>query len=224
MSIQIGTFIKTPLLKVWTSEFISKMFGFVECQHFPTIVSLTATLKNKDELKLSKYYIMIDIEDELHVEYISQIKKVAQKAKFIALGLPKHTDQIKNIFKVGYNGYIDIAISTTDFINAMNTLQTNQYFLPSNLIDELIDATIKDSIDQNNPKNSAGIILKEKLTDIQLTNKEIEVIDYLLKGFSFKQISQIIGVTSFAVNQRTKSVYKKCNVKSRNELSYLLLK
>jgi hypothetical protein len=92
------------------------------------------------------------------------------------------------------------------------------------LIDKLIDSTIKDSIDQNNPKNSTGIILKEKLTDLRLTNKEIEVVDYLLKGFSFKQISQIIGVTSFAVNQRTKSVYKKCNVKSRNELSYLLLK
>jgi DNA-binding NarL/FixJ family response regulator len=65
---------------------------------------------------------------------------------------------------------------------------------------------------------------RSSLVHYALSEKERLVVEYLLKGYSYKQIAELLGVSSFAVNQRTKSVYKKCGVKSRNELSYLLLK
>jgi DNA-binding NarL/FixJ family response regulator len=65
---------------------------------------------------------------------------------------------------------------------------------------------------------------KDKLKTLLLTKKDKEVIEYIIKGYTYKSIAEILNLTTFAVNQRTKSVYKKCGVRSRNELSYLLLK
>lgn len=224
MSIEIGIYIRTPILNLWLKDFTSKMNGFVECQYFSTVSSLTNNLKNFDDKKLSNYFIIFDVEDELHAEYVINLKKIAQNSKFIAFGLPKNTDEVKKFLKAGFNGYLDISISNTEFINAINCLKDYRFYLPNDKIDDLINSLINEDNSQKDLQKINYPILKEKLIQFELTDKEIEVIDYLIKGFSFKQVSQIIGVSSFAVNQRTKSVYKKCNVKSRSELSYLLLK
>ena len=59
--------------------------------------------------------------------------------------------------------------------------------------------------------------------NLDFTKKQKEVCDYLLKGYTYKEIAKFLGVTIFTVNQRTKSIYKKLKVNSRNELSYLFL-
>jgi DNA-binding CsgD family transcriptional regulator len=45
----------------------------------------------------------------------------------------------------------------------------------------------------------------------------------LTKGHSYKEIAEIIGLTTFSVNQKAKSIYKKIGVRSRAELSYRIL-
>ena len=56
-----------------------------------------------------------------------------------------------------------------------------------------------------------------------LTEKEKKVAELLTQGLSYKEIAQLMGVTSFAINQNTKRIYKKLSVRSRSELSYRLL-
>jgi two-component system, NarL family, nitrate/nitrite response regulator NarL len=56
----------------------------------------------------------------------------------------------------------------------------------------------------------------EKLPDHErLTPRESEVLTYLSKGFTIKEIASLMGIKWFTVNDHIKSIYKKLNVSSR---------
>ncbi|MFZ9303349.1 MAG: helix-turn-helix transcriptional regulator [Sediminibacterium sp.] len=56
-----------------------------------------------------------------------------------------------------------------------------------------------------------------------LTEKQLIVFECLLKGYTYKEISQQLGISFYAVNQRAKTVYKKAGVNSRIELMNLMV-
>ena len=58
----------------------------------------------------------------------------------------------------------------------------------------------------------------------RLTPRENEVLTYLSKGFTIKEIANLIGIKWFTVNDHIKSIYKKLNVSSRAEAAVLASK
>jgi two-component system, NarL family, nitrate/nitrite response regulator NarL len=67
--------------------------------------------------------------------------------------------------------------------------------------------------------------LVEKPVDLpHLTPREIEVLTYLSKGFTIKEIANLMGIKWFTVNDHIKSIYRKLNVSSRAEAAVLASK
>lgn len=65
----------------------------------------------------------------------------------------------------------------------------------------------------------------EKVPDHdRLTPRENEVLTYLSKGFTIKEIASLMGIKWFTVNDHIKSIYKKLNVSSRAEAAVLATK
>ena len=65
----------------------------------------------------------------------------------------------------------------------------------------------------------------EKQTELpHLTPREIEVLTYLSKGFTIKEIANLMGIKWFTVNDHIKSIYRKLNVSSRAEAAVLASK
>lgn len=65
----------------------------------------------------------------------------------------------------------------------------------------------------------------EKVPDHErLTPRENEVLTYLSKGFTIKEIASLMGIKWFTVNDHIKSIYKKLNVSSRAEAAVLASK
>ena len=58
----------------------------------------------------------------------------------------------------------------------------------------------------------------------RLTPRENEVLTYLSKGFTIKEIANLMGIKWFTVNDHIKSIYKKHNVSSRAEAAVLASK
>ena len=58
----------------------------------------------------------------------------------------------------------------------------------------------------------------------RLTPRETEVLTYLSKGFTIKEIANLMGIKWFTVNDHIKSIYKKLNVSSRAEAAVLASK
>jgi two-component system, NarL family, nitrate/nitrite response regulator NarL len=65
----------------------------------------------------------------------------------------------------------------------------------------------------------------EKNIDYErLTPRESEVLTYLSKGFTIKEIASLMSIKWFTVNDHIKSIYKKLNVSSRAEAAVLASK
>lgn len=224
MRIEVGTYMQTPVIRKWSDELMSNLNGFIDCQQFTSIQILLKNLSSKDDSYLSKYVVLLDVENELYTEYIKQLYKISNCIKVIGVGYPKSFDEIRNCFLLGLKGYIDITFSELDLLKAIKSISNNHFYLPDSKVDELI----KEFIAFMPAKQKEDLLLemtsRSTLSKFGLSEKERTVVEYLLKGYSYKQIAEILGLTLFGVNQRTKSVYKKCGVRSRNELSYLLLK
>jgi two-component system, NarL family, nitrate/nitrite response regulator NarL len=58
----------------------------------------------------------------------------------------------------------------------------------------------------------------------RLTPRESEVLTLLSKGFTIKEIANLMGIKWFTVNDHIKSIYKKLNVSSRAEAAVLASK
>jgi DNA-binding NarL/FixJ family response regulator len=72
---------------------------------------------------------------------------------------------------------------------------------------------------------SKPVPLTDKPMDHErLTPRESEVLTYLSKGFTIKEIANLMGIKWFTVNDHIKSIYKKLNVSSRAEAAVLASK
>jgi two-component system, NarL family, nitrate/nitrite response regulator NarL len=72
--------------------------------------------------------------------------------------------------------------------------------------------------------NSRPIPIEKPLDHERLTPRETEVLTYLSKGFTIKEIANLMGIKWFTVNDHIKSIYKKLNVSSRAEAAVLASK
>jgi two-component system, NarL family, nitrate/nitrite response regulator NarL len=63
-----------------------------------------------------------------------------------------------------------------------------------------------------------------QLVHQHLTPRELEVLTYLSKGFTIKEIANLMGIKWFTVNDHIKAIYRKLNVSSRAEAAVLASK
>jgi two-component system, NarL family, nitrate/nitrite response regulator NarL len=74
------------------------------------------------------------------------------------------------------------------------------------------------------PSSGRGVVLDPPPEWERLTPRENEVLTYLSKGFTIKEIANLMGIKWFTVNDHIKSIYKKLNVSSRAEAAVLASK
>jgi two-component system, NarL family, nitrate/nitrite response regulator NarL len=73
-------------------------------------------------------------------------------------------------------------------------------------------------------QSSRPVPITKPLDHERLTPRESEVLTYLSKGFTIKEIASLMGIKWFTVNDHIKSIYKKLNVSSRAEAAVLASK
>ena len=87
------------------------------------------------------------------------------------------------------------------------------------------DSSAPDSGFMATPFTTSRPVPMEKAPDHErLTPRESEVLTYLSKGFTIKEIASLMGIKWFTVNDHIKSIYKKLNVSSRAEAAVLASK
>jgi two-component system, NarL family, nitrate/nitrite response regulator NarL len=76
----------------------------------------------------------------------------------------------------------------------------------------------------SNGQPKAPVPIEKQAELPHLTPREIEVLTYLSKGFTIKEIANLMGIKWFTVNDHIKSIYRKLNVSSRAEAAVLASK
>jgi DNA-binding CsgD family transcriptional regulator len=52
---------------------------------------------------------------------------------------------------------------------------------------------------------------------VALTPKETQVLDYLAKGYLYKEIAEVLGISYGTVHTHIEHIYKKLHVRSRSQ-------
>ncbi len=163
--------------------------------------------KQQIELKqsLSPDIILLDIflPGESGMEGIPYLKDKFPAAKIIMLTTYNEDSLIISCLKQGASGY------------ALKTAQLNHLI-------EIIHKTTKTGAfidDMSIAKVIKNLQSKKEssFTDA-LTLREKEIVSLVEKGYSYKQMSESLFVTTYTINYHLKNIYKKLNIHSKSAL------
>ncbi len=149
--------------------------------------------------------ILLDIflPGESGFEGIPYLKSKFPTTKIIMLTAYNEDSLIINCLKQGASGYALKTAQLSNLIDVINQTSRTGDFIDERFIGKLI----------NNLQNKKESSFKE-----MLTFREKEIVALVEKGYSYKQMSESLYVTTYTINYHLKNIYKKLNIHSKSEL------
>jgi DNA-binding NarL/FixJ family response regulator len=149
--------------------------------------------------------ILLDIflPGESGLEGIPYLKSKFPDTKIIMLTAYNDDSLIINCLKKGASGY---ALKTAQLSHLIDVI--NQTIRTGAFIDELSVGKVISNLQSKNESSFKDA----------LTFREKEIVVLVEKGFSYKQMSDTLFVTTYTINYHLKNIYKKLNIHSKSEL------
>ena len=218
----INVYCKEKIILNWVSNVQKELAGMYTFILHENLNSL----KNELDIKKNMSNVLIDIEDINYSLFTKSYFKENNKVKFIGIGYKKGVEEIVQLIDNNIFSFISIDNNSLEVVKALNNLNKGKYYFCDETKDQLIENYIK-TIKSEKYKIKIELIQSdiEKSFTLPkiikpLSEKERKVSDLLAQGLSYKEIAKVMGVTTFAINQNAKSIFKKLNVRSRAELGY----
>jgi len=161
--------------------------------------------------ELKSDIILLDIaQTEFNVEEIlAEVAKNSPDVKILPVALDLKDEEIQLLIKAGARGYISTKnASKADLISAIKSVQRGEFWIERKIIAKLL---IKEF--HNDFKTDKFAQNPKEL----LTEREKEVLRYLCKGFSNKEIASSLFISDKTVKCHLNSIFKKLNISSRIE-------
>lgn len=137
------------------------------------------------------------------MEGIPYLKEKFPDVRIIMLTAYNEESLIMNCLKQGASGY---ALKTAKLSHLLDVI--NQTDRTGTFVDELSLGKII-----SNLQSKREVSFRDKLTF-----REKEIVALVEKGFSYKQMSESLFVTTYTVNYHLKNIYKKLGIHSKTEL------
>lgn len=153
--------------------------------------------------------ILMDIEMPIlnGIEATEIVKQKYPHIKIIMLTVFDNDENIFNAIKAGADGYLLKEINAKDLHDGiMDTLNGGAAMNPSIALKTL--KLLRNPIDIENKKD------KE---DIQLTQRETDVLEQLSKGLNYNKIAQNLILSSGTVRKHIENIYRKLQVHNKLE-------
>ncbi|MDI9864353.1 response regulator transcription factor [Flectobacillus sp. DC10W] len=140
-------------------------------------------------------------------EQISNIRKKFLQSLIIVVTSDTTDHLILESFKAGASGYMLAPILASTVYDQPDLFKQKGTPIPYDIKNASFRA-----------RNKTDTRLKKILT-----KREIEVVHFLLKGMSYKEIANSLNISFFTVNDHVKNIYTKLNINSKGELLSLFI-
>ena len=129
------------------------------------------------------------------VETTQAIKAEAPEAKIIVLTTYSGDEDLHRALRAGAKGYLLKGASTEELITAIETVLSGEMAVPAMVANRLV----------------------ERSAYVNLTPRELEILQWIAKGKSNKEIGQILVITEGTIKTHVNSLLEKLNVSDRTE-------
>ena len=147
----------------------------------------------------------IDMPGMNGIEAVWQIKKEFPEMKVLMLTVFEDDEKIFGAIRAGANGYLLKKDSPSKIQEALFTVQAGESPMNGIVASKMLEYF---QLQKNN-----------QLDQSSLTEREKEILIFLVKGYSYKEIASAIFISIETLNTHIKSIYRKLNVHSRAELA-----
>jgi DNA-binding NarL/FixJ family response regulator len=149
----------------------------------------------------------IDLPGMDGIQAVWEIKKHFPEMKVMMLTVFEDDEKIFKAIRAGANGYLLKKDSPQKILDAIEAVVNGEW--PMN---GMIAARILDCFQHMQKRNS-------EIEELHLTSREKEILNLLIKGYSYKEIAAALFISVETLNSHIKNIYRKLDVHSRSELA-----
>ncbi len=144
----------------------------------------------------------INLPKQNGVEISGKVKKQYPHVKILILTMYKHDEYFISAIKEGADGYLLKDAPSDHVVDAVRSLMSGEAVIHPSMTKKLLD--LHQHADDKKENN-------------QLTDREKEVLDCLVKGYSNKEIAEELYISDKTVKIHVSKIFKKLRVKSRSQ-------
>jgi len=203
------------------NTFIRKIQAFDDLEIVFTAANGHACLEQLKGLAKEKMpqvlFVDLAMPDLNGVQVIEIAKLLYPSLYFIVLTIFDDDDRIFEAIKAGANGYLlkdDNAISLRNAIT--NSLEQGGAPMSPSIARKAFDLLSKSSL--------ATASSKESSLESLLSEREKEILQYTIKGFSPKQIAETLFISVYTVRKHIANIYEKLHVNTNTQIMSLAYK
>ncbi len=167
---------------------------------FEIIGECTLPLLAFEQIQLLKPDIVltdINMPELSGIDLVRKLNPRMGNTKFIALSMFGERSYIKDMLQAGVKGYILKNTGREELVRAIKTVyEGNEFF--SEEVENVIES---------NPVND------EKINTINLTEREVDIIDCIAKEMTNAQIAEALFISERTVETHRKNIFRKTGIK-----------
>ena len=137
------------------------------------------------------------------VECVRQLALALPETFFLMLTVHEDPDSIFNSLAAGASGYLLKPVRAAELLVAVKDVFAGGAPMTSNIARKVVKSFKKDSPSASESES--------------LSPRETEVLDHLVKGYSYKEVAEAIGISYSTVHTHIERIYKKLHVRSRSQ-------
>lgn len=174
--------------------------GF-KCQH--VFENAEIALLQLPKLKPDVVLMDINMPGKNGIECVRELKPLLPETQFMMCTVYDDDDHIFNALQAGATGYILKRTSPAQILEAIRDLYSGGSPMSSEIARRVVA-----SLQAKNKTNTASSILSDR---------EKEILDYLAKGFLYKEIATALFISKETVKKHIHNIYEKLHVQTRTE-------
>jgi DNA-binding NarL/FixJ family response regulator len=182
------------------SRLISRAEGFKCVSHYPDAESALADIpQRKPEVVLMD----INLPGMSGIDAVAQLKGACPEIQVVMLTVYENTDQIFRALASGASGYLLKQTPPEELLSAVKEVHRGGSPMTSHIARKVVQS-FQQPAQTNKPMEG-------------LSPREQEVLEYLAKGFLYKEIADQLSISFETVHTYIRRIYEKLHVRSRTE-------
>lgn len=132
------------------------------------------------------------------------LSKTRHSVPLVVLSEQASRAQVYAALRIGAKGYVNLDAEPGELTKAINLAARNKVYLAPDAAELLVN-DLSSAIE---PANSP------RLPNVNLSKREVEIVQLLCEGLSSKQIARHLGIRAKTVENHRYNIYRKCEVDS----------
>jgi DNA-binding NarL/FixJ family response regulator len=138
---------------------------------------------------------------------IEAVAKTRPDTRFLALSVSDAAEDVIAVIRAGARGYVTKSISPDELVRAIERIHEGDAVFSPRLAGFVLDAFAGEPAPSIDPELD------------QLTQREREVLRYIARGYTYKEIAEALVISIKTVESHVSAVLRKLQLSTRHELT-----